>query len=169
MHVPDPDFWYERYLSKVSEEKLSAVRRHVLGVLGVQLYRTALVRDSEFATLLDDLKKKAAGQPLGAAAGADQESCFAVSAVLIGVEANSAYRSLLVHVRRFAATTNPRTVTLFETVVPPSGYDEMRRSRHGLSLSRSPCPPEAILKLYTRYELLLQNPLAQSSCPLSLS
>lgn len=157
LHVSDPDFWYERYLSKVSEEELPAVRRHVLGLLGAQLYRTALVGDSEFATLLDELKK-GVGQMPGNAAGADQDACFAVSAVRIGVESNSAYRALVVHFRRFAGATNSRAVALFEALMPQSRYDQMRRARHGLTLSRCPCPPEAILALYTRYGLLLRQP-----------
>ena len=157
MHVSDPDWWYERYLNKAFEEELPAVRRHVLGVLGLQLYRTALVRDSEFATLLDELKKRV-GQPPGASADTDQEDLYAVSAVQIGVMANSAYCSLLVHLRRFAGASNPRAVTIFETLAPQSRYDQMRRAKHGISLPRSPCPPEAVLALYTRYGLLLRQP-----------
>lgn len=150
MHVSDPDWWYERYLSKAFGEGLPAVRRHVLGVLGAQLYRTALARDSNFAMLLEEFKNVRV-----AVAGTDHEAYFAISAALIGVQANSAYRSLAIHVRRFAGSAHPHAVTLFERCLPQARYERLRAAKQGIALSRSPCPPEAILAIYTRYELLL--------------
>jgi|GEM_PF-2621785 len=152
--LSDPDFWYEEILRSSDEPGLLPASRCTRGEIYAELYRTALASVPAFADLLAEFENSGGGQS-GVPVRKDHEAYFAVSAALIGVQANSAYRSLVVHIRRFAGATNPRAVALFETLVPQSRYDQMRRAKHGLSLSRTPCPPEAVLALYTRYELLL--------------
>lgn len=160
--ISDPDFWYEENLHSPDGPGLLPASRCTRGEIYAELYRTALASVPAFADLLAEIENSGGGQS-GVPVRKDHEAFFAVSAVLIGVQTNSAYRSLVVHVRRFAGATNPRAVELFEALAPQSRYDQMRRAKHGISLSRSPCPPEAVLALYTRYGLLLRQPATSAS------